>query len=77
MQGIIHKERYADYSTTDISNLYKEKEELPANINFVKENGKDSLAQVFTDVRYSKENNETFSKIFFDFIEQQGFKFSK
>ncbi len=77
LQGIIHKERYADYSTTDISNLYKEKEELPANINFVKENGKDSLAQVFTDVRYSKENNETFSKIFFDFIEQQGFKFSK
>jgi hypothetical protein len=57
LQGIIHKERYADYSTTDISNLYKEKEELPANINFVKENGKDSLAQVFTDVRYSKENN--------------------
>ena len=41
---------------------------------FVAENHKETLAQVFTDVRYTRENNELFSKIYLDFIVKQGFK---
>lgn len=74
-EGIIHKERYADYSASDIKSLYSDKEAMPANKQFVADNHKQTLAQVFTDIRYSKQSNETFSKVFFDFIDQQGFKF--
>lgn len=77
IQGIVHNEKYSDYSPTMISELYREKEEMPSNAKFVVENKKDSLAQVFTDIRYPKANNEAFSKVFFDFLESQGFKFPR
>ena len=41
--------------------------------DIVEENNKETLAQVFTDVRYTKEACEHFSKIYFDFIKKQGF----
>ena len=75
LRGIVHDEQYSDYSAADIKALYKEKESLPANVDFTKENHKEHLSQVFTDVRYPKENNEIFSKIFYDFLERQGFRF--
>ncbi|MFP4488727.1 MAG: NADPH-dependent oxidoreductase, partial [Bacteroidales bacterium] len=40
---------------------------------FVKENDKETLAQVFTEVRYKKEDNETFSKLLIKVLEEQGF----
>lgn len=75
LRGIIHNEQYADYSNADIESLYAEKESLQANVNFMNENQKSHLSQVFTDIRYPKENNEAFSKIFYDFLERQGFHF--
>lgn len=40
---------------------------------FVKENAKETLAQVFTDIRYNKENNEKFSGMLLEVIQKQGF----
>lgn len=73
LKAIVHNEVYSDYSDEQISDLYKNKETLETNKNFVKENNKETLAQVFTDVRYTKENNETFSKLFLEAIKKQGF----
>lgn len=73
LEAVVHHETYNDYSPRDIDRLYKEKEELPANKQFTAENNKDTLAQVFTDVRYTKENNEHFSQVFLDVLKQQGF----
>ena len=53
--------------------IYQEKEELPDSHKFVKENGKETLAQVYTDVRYKKEDNEAFSAKLLDFLKKQGF----
>ena len=39
----------------------------------MQENNKKSLAQVFTDVRYTKEANEHFSRLYLDFISDMGF----
>ena len=72
--AIIHHEVYSDYSSELIKDIYAEKEAREDSIRFVKENQKQSLAQVFTDVRYTKEANEHFSRIYRDFIEQSGFK---
>ncbi|MBZ4677070.1 MAG: NADPH-dependent oxidoreductase [Anaerophaga sp.] len=73
LEAVVHQETYKDYSPEDIDRLYKEKEELEVNKQFVAENNKETLAQVFTDVRYPKENNEHFSKVYLDVLKQQGF----
>ncbi|MGC9151874.1 MAG: nitroreductase family protein [Microbacter sp.] len=73
LEGIVHFETYQDYSSEDIDQIYAYKEQLPENIQFVKENRKTSLAQVFTDVRYTKQANKTFSAMFLDVLKKQGF----
>ena len=70
---MLHYGKYSDYNDNDIDRLYAEKENLPENVEFVKENGKKSLAQVFTDVRYPKSNNEIFSTKFIEYIIKQGY----
>lgn len=74
LEAIVHCETYQDYSLDRVRSLYAEKESLPVNRRFVEENGKETLAQVFTDVRYTRSDNEHFSRIWADFIASQGFK---
>lgn len=71
--AIIHNGKYHDYSPADIDRLYAEKEAHPDSEAFVKENGKQTLAQVFTDVRYPRKNNELFSDIFRSFLQKAKF----
>ena len=73
LEAVVHNETYKNYTGEDINNLYREKENLEENINFVKENNKETLAQIFTDIRYKKGDNETFSKAFLEVIKEQGF----
>lgn len=73
LNAIVHQEQYADYTEAAINTLYQEKEALEANLKFVKENNKETLAQVFTDIRYSRKNSEFFSDEFLKVLKQQGF----
>lgn len=73
LEAIVHHEKYQDYSQADINRFYARKESLPENKKFVEENNKQTLAQVFTDIRYTKKNNETFSEMFLNAIKKQGF----
>lgn len=73
VSAIMHTETYSDYSEESIKEIYAEKEARDDSKRFVAENGKQSLAQVFTDVRYTKENNDVFSRLYLDFIVNQGF----
>jgi len=75
LKGIIHSERYTDYSNEVINDLYSAKEELESSKKFVEENGLKTLAQVFTDVRYKKTDNEFFSAKMLETIKRQGFSF--
>jgi nitroreductase len=72
-EAVIHDEVYKDFSTSDIDLIYKEKEALHENLDFVKINNKNTLAQVFTDNRYTKKDNVHFSKEYLQIIEKQGF----
>lgn len=74
VEAVLHSERYRDYSTGDIHRFYDPKEALPENRGFVAENGKQSLAQVFTDVRYPRDANEHFSALFYQFLNSAGFR---
>ncbi len=74
IEAIVHNETYKDYDNERINAVYEEKEALPESEIFIKENGKETLAQVFTDVRYKLADNEHFSKVFADFIREKGFE---
>jgi nitroreductase len=73
LDAVIHNETYKNYSAEDIDRIYSEKEIRPDSQQFIKENKKETLAQVFTDVRYKKEDNITFSKILLQVLTDQGF----
>lgn len=73
LAAVIHQEAYVDYTPDMIDELYGEKEALEVNKQFVKENNKETLAQVFTDVRYTKKNNEYFSEVLLKVLKEQGF----
>ena len=73
LEAVVHYEKYADFSSEKIDLLYSEKENSDFYKNFVAENNKETLAQVFTDIRYSKANNEFFSDKFLKVLQQQGF----
>lgn len=73
LEAVIHNEKYTDYSSDDIIRYYKAKEERTDSQQFIIENNKESLAQVFTDVRYTKEDNNYFSGILLQVLKDQGF----
>ncbi len=71
--AIIHRERYHEYTDSDIDAAFGDKEALADSLRFVAENGKSTLAQVFTDVRYPRELNEAISRTFYEHISEKGF----
>lgn len=73
VEAIIHNETYSDYTPADIDRLYAHKEALPENKHFVEINNKETLAQVFTDIRYTKKDNETMSAGLVEALRKQGF----
>lgn len=71
--SFIHNETYHDYTPTDIDTYYNEKEQLPENRHFVEINRKETLAQIFTDIRYTKKDNEAMSEGLLTTLKDQGF----
>jgi nitroreductase len=73
LEAIIHHETYCDYTGGMVEMFFKNKEERSDSIQFVKENNKETLAQVFTEVRYKKADNVYFSNILLQVLKDQGF----
>ncbi|MCB9018595.1 MAG: nitroreductase family protein [Paludibacteraceae bacterium] len=71
--SLIHFEKYKDYTPADIDRIYANKENLKESKKFIAENNKKTLAQVYTDIRYKKADNEAFSQSMLDFLKEQGF----
>lgn len=71
--SFVHNETYKDYGPADIDRFYSEKEALPENKEFVEINNKETLAQVFTDCRYTKKDNEAMSATLLEALKKQGF----
>ncbi|MDP2335376.1 MAG: nitroreductase family protein [Bacteroidota bacterium] len=75
LNSVVHFEEYENYSNERISDIYKEKENLESSKNFVKENKKENLAQVYTEIRYKSEDNVFFSQKLKKMLTDQGFSF--
>jgi nitroreductase len=77
LESVVHKEKYSDYSPSDIDNIYREKESSALTDQLLKENNKETLAQVFTDNRYTKKDNVYFSQQFLKVLVKQGFMYNE
>ena len=73
LAAIMHNETYTDYTPESIDRFYAAKEALPENEEFVRINNKQTLAQVYTDCRYTKKDNEALSKGLMEALKAQGF----
>ena len=73
LKAIVHEETYHDYTPQRIDDCYAYKESLPENRHFVEINNKETLAQVFTDLRYTKKDNESMSEGLIKALKAQGF----
>ena len=72
-EAFVHEETYKPYTPERIDAFYREQEALPENQEFVRINGKATLAQVFTDCRYTRSDNEAMSDGLLSALRRQGF----
>jgi len=73
LESFVHHETYHDYTAADIDTYYGPKEQLEENRHFVDINNKQTLAQVFTDIRYTRRDNEAMSAGLWEALRRQGF----
>jgi len=73
LEGFVHNETYQDYTAQDIDTYYLYKEQLEENRHFCEINQKETLAQIFTDIRYTKKDNEAMSAGLLETLRRQGF----
>ena len=73
LEAFVHQEAYQPYTPARIDSLYAHKESLPANQHFVEVNGKETLAQVYADLRYTRKDNEAMSRGLVEALVKQGF----
>lgn len=73
LKAIIHQETYQCYTPEMIDEFYGAKEALEENKHFVEINHKETLAQIFTDIRYTQKDNEVMSEGMIAALKQQGF----
>lgn len=73
IEAIVHKETYQPYTAESIDRLYSYKEALEENKHFVLINNKETLAQIFTDIRYRGDDCKAISASLIDTLKRQGF----
>lgn len=73
LSAIVHEETYADYTPERIDAAYAEKEATAENRHFVEINNVQTLAQIFTDIRYTRKDNEAMSATLIKALRRQGF----
>ena len=73
LESFVHNETYHDYTPEAIDRYYTPKEQLPENQHFVSLNHKETLAQIFTDIRYTRHDNEALSDTLIEALKHQAF----
>lgn len=71
--SVIHEEIYRRDSDQEILEIFKIHDLDPTNEKFIRENKKQNLAQVFSEIRYPKETNEIISSSFSNLLKKKGY----
>ena len=73
LASFVHEETYKPYTAEAIDEYYGHKEALEENREFVRINNKETLAQIFTDIRYTRKDNIAMSEGLIKALRRQGF----
>lgn len=73
INGVVHYEKYVDYTAAEIDELWAEREASEQTLKLLEENGLPNLARIFTERRYVREDNLAISKGYFDLLREKGF----
>lgn len=73
LSAVVHSERYVPATAATIDRDYSVREALPENQEFLRINDKKTLAQIFTDLRYTRRDNEAMSAGLIEALRRQGF----
>ena len=73
LSAIRHDETYEPVTPATIDRDYEAKENFPANLEFVKLNQTETLAQIFTDIRYTAADCQAMSEGLIQTLKEQGF----
>ena len=81
LDGLVHFETYNEYTDERIREIYRDREtkgwerymSIPRLHRMVKESGVENLAQLYTVVKYTREEHQEFSKIVLDYLIEQDF----
>ena len=73
LESFVHEETYKPYTAETIDKYYSEEEALEENREFVRINNKETLAQIFTDIRYTRKDNVAMSEGMIRALRRQGF----
>lgn len=72
-EAIMHLETYREDNEEKIEDYFRVFTQDPANEKYLKENGKENLAQVFAEVRYPEATNLAISASFMELLKEKGF----
>ncbi len=61
LEATVHYEKYHNPDKNDIDSYYATKEALEESAGFIAENGRETLAQVYAEIRYPEEMNKKIS----------------
>lgn len=73
LNAVVHNEVYHDFTPEDIDNIYSEKESMKFYRDLLVINDKATLAQIFTDKRYTRKDNIFFGAKYLEVLRKQGF----
>ena len=73
LEGVVHRERYHDYTPEQIERIWAEREASEETAGLLEVNQLPNLARIFTERRYTGKDNLLFSRKYFDALKKQGF----
>ncbi|MFW5644808.1 MAG: nitroreductase family protein [Bacteroidota bacterium] len=73
LEAVVHHEKYRRWDKETIDEIYREREASDETRELLEINRKETLAQIFTDNRYKKGDNEFFSEKYMNVLRKQGF----
>ncbi len=73
LEGVVHYEKYRDYTPEAIDALWAQTEASALTAELLRVNDLPSLARIFTERRYKGEDNLAISRAYFETMKKQGF----
>lgn len=73
LEAVVHDQRYQDYTPQQLEELWRDREASAETAALLRENNLPNLARIFTERRYTRQDNLAISRSYFETLRQQGF----